>query len=223
MFLVSTDVFLWDVNSAAELTPFERFRFCVRSLCSACVKDTRWSSSSGLYASSSATIVIPLCSESELYSMLPSGSGTGRSRPWGIGLMVKRTSGYWKWCLFLWFIPSEFRIFSSSSRPFEWQMASSSFYYSSNPSSSPCFTANIGENGLSWFSILTPKLSGCAFFTKSVIFASVRKNHITADQTKPVRIILTLVIHSYRNTNVKLKREKNKSILSSSLFLDTVH
>ena len=33
-------------------------------------------------------------SESELYSMIPSGSETGRFRPWGIGLMAEGTSGY---------------------------------------------------------------------------------------------------------------------------------
>ena len=46
---------------------------------SACAKGAGWLSSSGLYASSPATTVMSLCSESELYSMLLSGSGTGRS------------------------------------------------------------------------------------------------------------------------------------------------
>ena len=34
----------------------------------------------------------------------------------------------------------------------------------------------------------------------------IRKNHITKDLTEPVRIILTLAINSYRNTNFKLKK-----------------
>ena len=34
-----------------------------------------------------------------------------------------------------------------------------------------------------------------------------RKNHITADITENVWIILTFAIHSYTNKNVKLKRE----------------
>ena len=70
---------------------FERFRSRVKSLRSACVKGSGWSSSSGLYASSPATAVMSLCSESELYSMLPSRSGTWRSWPSGIGLMTEGT------------------------------------------------------------------------------------------------------------------------------------
>ena len=92
LFLVPTDFSLWDVNPAASRV-FERFSGHVRSFSSACVKDTGWLSSSGLYASSPATTDIWLCLEPELYSMLPSGSGTGRSEPWGIGLMTEGTSG----------------------------------------------------------------------------------------------------------------------------------
>ena len=48
---------------------------------------------------------------------------------------------------------------------------------------------------------------------------TVRKNYIITDITEPIRIILTLVIHSKRNTNVKLKRAKNKSAFSLLLTL----
>ena len=101
LFLVLIDVSLWDVYLEAEF---------VRSLNFACVKGTSWSSSSGLYASSPATKVMSLCSKSELYSILPSGSGTGRYGPWGIGLIAEGTSGYQTWCLFLRFIPFRFII-----------------------------------------------------------------------------------------------------------------
>ena len=74
---------------------FERFRSRVKSLSSVCVKGSGWSSSSNFYTSSPATTVMWLCSESELYSMLLSGSGTGRSRPWRISLMAEGTSRYW--------------------------------------------------------------------------------------------------------------------------------
>ena len=46
---------------------FERFRFYVRLLSSACVKVTGWSSSTGLYVSSQAKTVMSLYSATELY------------------------------------------------------------------------------------------------------------------------------------------------------------
>ena len=63
-----------------------------------------WWSFSGLYTSFPATTLMSLCLE----SMLLSGSGTGTSGPWGIGLMAEGTSGYCTWCLFLQFITFRF-------------------------------------------------------------------------------------------------------------------
>ena len=71
VFLVLTDVsiweFFWAVNPAAEQTLLKDSG--TRWLSSACVNGTDSSSSSDWYASSSATKIISLCSESELYSM----------------------------------------------------------------------------------------------------------------------------------------------------------
>ena len=104
LFRVPTDVSLLRRELGSWADSFERFRSGFRSLGSACVKDTGWSSSSRLYASYPTTIVMLLCSESDLYSMLPFSSETGRSGPWGIGTMAVGTSRYCTWCLFLQFI-----------------------------------------------------------------------------------------------------------------------
>ena len=87
---------------------FKNSRSRIRLLSSASVKDTGWSSSSGLCASSLASTVKSLCWESELYSMLPSCSGTGTSGSWVIGLMAEEALGYLKWYLFLRFISFRF-------------------------------------------------------------------------------------------------------------------
>ena len=59
-------------------TDSESFRSLFRTLSSACVKDTGWLSFSGLYAPFLTSKVMSLCSESELYSLLPSVSGHER-------------------------------------------------------------------------------------------------------------------------------------------------
>ena len=43
---------------------------------------------------------------------------------------------------------------------------------------------------------------------------ALRKNYITADIKEPVKIILRRAIHSYRNTNIKLEREKISHLLA---------
>ena len=58
---------------------FESFMSRVRSSSSLCVKGTGW------LLSSPSTTIGSLCLESELYSMLPSGSEIGRSGSWGTG------------------------------------------------------------------------------------------------------------------------------------------
>ena len=85
-----------------------------------------------------------------------------------------------------------------------------------------CFIANLGSEWLILISYFDCKvIVKCLLCKVSDFYLTVRKNHIITDIIEPVRIILTLVIHSYRNTDVKLKREK-KSAFSSSLTLDTV-
>ena len=87
-----------------------------------------------------------------------------------------------------------------------------------------CLTTNVGSEWLILIPYFHCKVSMiCLLHKVSDFCLSDRKNHITTDITKSVRIILTLAINSYRNTNVKLKREKHKSALSSSLTLDIVY
>ena len=84
----------------------------------------------------------------------------------------------------------------------------------------------LGANSLSWLiSRFESKLLAISLLHKISDFClTVRKNHITADITEHVRIILILVIYSYSNTNIKLKREKiNQQSVSSTLTIDTVH
>ena len=154
LFLLLTDVSFWDVNPAAEQTLLKDSGFVWDS--SVCFKNTGWSSSFGLYASSPATTVMSLCLESELNSILL----------WGIGGMEKGTLGYCARCWFLWFILLDLSCINNSSlcdfflpfRQQEWQMAYSSFYHSSNPSSSPhVLQQTLWINGLYWSPSLTPK------------------------------------------------------------------
>ena len=53
-----------------------------------------------------------------------------------------------------------------------------------------------------------PVIMICLLHKVNDFCTMVRKNHITADITESVRIIFTIMIHSYGNSNVKLKREK---------------
>ena len=136
---------------------FESFWSRVRSLSSACVKGTGWSSSSGLYASFPATPVISLCLESDLYSMLPSCSGTGRSGLWEIGLVAEGVSGYWTWYLFLRFIPFKQFIMRSSPSLLTIRMTNEILFLQSLKFSTVVLQQTWGANSLSWSPSLTPK------------------------------------------------------------------
>ena len=102
-------------------------------------------------------------------------------------------------------------------------MEYSSFYHSCNPSSSLLMFYSKHEEWMAYSDPLVWILSNCNMPSSQSqwFFLRVRKNYITADISEPFRIILTLVIHSYRNTN--LLGEKKRSLLSSSLTLDTVY
>ena len=65
----------------------------------------------------------------------------------------------------------------------------------------------LGTNGLPWSPSLTP-IAMCRLHKVSNFCLTFRMNNNTAYITAPVTINFTLVIHSYRNTNLKLKTEK---------------
>ena len=107
LFLMTTDVSLWDVNPAAEQTPLKGSGLV--SYCWVLLMSRILAGHLFLICMCHPQLqVMLLCSESELYSMLPSGSETGRSGPWGIGLIAEGTLRYLTWCLFLQFIPYRF-------------------------------------------------------------------------------------------------------------------
>ena len=121
--------------------------------------------------------------------------------------MEEGTLYYWTWCLYLQFIP--FRFIMQKYQSVMWSFPSlhgkwhTLFYHSSNPSSSPhIFYSKHGEQ-MAYLDTLVWLQSRCDM--------PVRKNYINTDITEPVRIIRILAIHSYRNANVKLKREKKKN------------
>ena len=131
--------------------------------------------------------------------------------------MAEGTSLYLTWYLFLRFIPFRFTMekqqsimgfFFLPSKLLDSQMVYASFFHSSNPSST-IFNCKRGEQRLILILLFNSKLIAVCVLREVRDFClTVRKNHITADIRETVRIILTLVIHSYSNTNIKLKREK---------------
>ena len=106
LFLVTTDVSLWDINPAVEHS-FWKVQVTCQVIEFCCAESTGWSSSSGLYASSPATRVMSLFGIGYIpcYHLVQEQEGLGH---WKIGPMAEGTSTYWTWCLFLRFIPFRF-------------------------------------------------------------------------------------------------------------------
>ena len=85
------------------------------------------------------------------------------------------------------------------------------------------FTANIGSEWLILIPSFDSKVIVICLLLKVSEFCLTERTSLPQILREPVRIILTLEIHSYRNSNFKLKREINKSELSASLAFDTVY
>ena len=195
----------------------------VRLLSSAQSKGTGLSSSSGLYAPALATTVTSLCSESELYFKLPSGSGTGTSGRKNIGVLdMVLVLVVYSFHIYHAEIAVCNMIFSFLADHWNGKWHTHPFTIPSIPQVLHiCFAINTESKWLilmPWFDLQI--IAICLLHKVSDLCSTIRKNHTTIDITEPASIFLTLaILHSYWNTNVKLKREDNKSALT----LETLH